>query len=212
MKKAFFVHFTFLFAILFLLAACNSPDVVRKEDLPISCPDAFADVLSIEDGKMRVFDLSDGITYTQLVGEMFSEEELDLQFYSDNGKITMKQPITFSETGKEQWIISFFFEDEQLVRIAAGITFLNTPIPEASECIFSLKDAYQSRCGSDVFFREQGPTLAELSDGDSRTYSAEWILDEGGGVRISTHIRDDLKQSGITDQDLCLEASVIFVL
>ena len=161
---------------------------------------------------MRVFDLSAGITYTQLVGEMFSEEELDLQFYSDNGKITLKQPIIFSETGKEQWIISFFFEDEQLVRIAAGITFLNTPIPVASECIFSLKDAYQSRFGSDVFFREQGPTLAELSDGDSRTYYAEWILDEGGGVRISTHIRDDLRQSGITDQDLCLEASVIFVL
>ena len=212
MKKAYYVRIAFLLAILFLLTACTSADVVEKKDLPISCPDAFADVLSIEDGKMRVFDLSDGITYTQLVGEMFSEEELDLQFYSDNGKITMKQPITFSETGKEQWIISFFFEDEQLVRIAAGITFLNTPISEASKCIFSLKDAYQSRCGSDVFFREQGPTLAELSDGDSRTYSAEWILDEGSGVRISTHIRDDLKQSGITDQDLCLEASVIFVL
>ena len=212
MKKAYYVRIAFLLAILFLLTACTPEDVVKKEDLPISCPDAFADVLSIEDGKMRVFDLSAGITYTQLVEEMFSEEELDLQFYSDNGKITMKKPITFYETGKEQWIISFFFEDEQLVRIAAGITFLNTPIPEASECIFSLKDTYKSRCGSDVFFREQGPTLAELSDGDSRTYSAEWILDEGGGVRISTHIRDDLKQSGITDQDLCLEASVIFVL
>ena len=78
MKKAYYVRIAFLLAILFLLTACTSADVVKKEDLPISCPDAFADVLSIEDGKMRVFDLSDGITYTQLVGEMFSEEELVL--------------------------------------------------------------------------------------------------------------------------------------
>lgn len=212
MKRTYFVRIAFLLAILFLLSACTSADLVKKEDLPISCPDAFANVLSIDDGKIRVFDLSAGISYTQLVGEMFSEEELDLQFYSDNGKITMKQPITFSETGKEQWIISFFFADEQLVRIAAGITFLDTPVSEAAACIFSLKDAYQSGFGSDVFFREQGPTLAELSDGDNRTYSAEWILDEGGGVRISTHIRDDFKESGLSKQDLCLEASVIFVL
>lgn len=212
MKKAYYVRIAFLLAILFLLTACTSADLVKREDLPISCPDAFADVLSIENGKMRVFDLSAGITYTQLVGEMFSEEELDLQFYSDNGKITMKQLITFSETGKEQWIISFFFEDEYLVRIAAGITFLETPVSEAASCIFSIKNAYQSIFGSDVFFREQGPTLEELKDGDTRNYAAEWILDEGGGVRISTHIRDDFKESGLSKQDLCLEASVIFVL
>ena len=62
MKKAYYVRIAFLLAILFLLTACTSADVVKKKDLPISCPDAFADVLSIEDGKMRVFDLSAGIT------------------------------------------------------------------------------------------------------------------------------------------------------
>ena len=41
-----------------------------------------------------------------------------------------------------------------------------------------------------------------------RSYFAEWILDEGGGVRIYAEIRDDFKSSGITERDLCLEASV----
>lgn len=212
MNRANPSYLVLLVAIILLFSACASPGRPSGDGLPISCPDAFSDVASISDGRLSAFGLASGVTYQELVNEMFSEDELDLQFYAENGKVTIKDPLTFSETGKEEWLISFFFVDDRLTRIAAGITFLDTPLSEASACIAALRDAYQTQFGSEVYFLEQGPSLEDLANGDSGSWSVEWILDEGGGVRISAKNRDDFKSSGITEQDLCLEASVIFVL
>lgn len=211
MNKTNFSYLALLAAVILLFSACASSGQPSGNELPISYPDAFADVTSISDGRLRAFGLTSGVSYQELVNEIFSENELDLQFYAENGKVTIKDPLTFSETGNEDWLVSFFFVDDRLTRIAAGITFLDTPLSEASACISVLREAYQKQFGDEVYFLEQGPSLEDLANGDSGSWSVEWLLDEGG-VRVSAKNRDDLKRSGITEQDLCLEASVIFVL
>ncbi len=203
----------FLLIAFLFLSACMPPSDVGTDDVLSSIvQDSLADAVEQTVNGLRVFGLEAGVSYDDSVGAFFPESELDLQFYGDSGKITLNQRLTFKETGEEKWIVSFFFQDNRLVRVAAGITFLNTPLAEASECIAVLRDAYQTRFGEEVYFLEQGPTLEDLANGDLGSWSVEWILDEGGGVRVSAKNRDDLRGSDITEHNLCLEASVIFVL
>ncbi len=207
------VRFRFLFILLIVLTflpACNAGTATA--DLPIDVPESFVEVLNLSEGRVSAFNLQAGISYDTLVHDIFSEDELDLQFYQENGKVTLKQPLAFRETGDEEWLISFFFVDDKLTRIAAGSTFLDTPLAEGWTTVAALKESYQAQFGDEVYFREQGPAFEELVNGDVHSYStAEWLLDDGG-VRLSAKNRSDLKASGITEQDVCVELSVIMVL
>ena len=160
MKKAILSFFVLLLSISLLFSGCDSTGKAVEDDQQIPHPDAFFDVMSISDGRLRVLDFEVGVSYNEFVGEIFSEDELDLQFYSDNGKITIKQPLAFSETGGEKCLISFYFVDDCLTRVSAGITFLDTPLSETSACISSPRDLYQAKFGDEVFSRELGPSFA----------------------------------------------------
>ena len=74
MNRANPSYLVLLVAVILLFSACAPSGQTSGDGLPMSYPDAFSDVASISDGRLSAFGLALGVTYQELVNEMFSED------------------------------------------------------------------------------------------------------------------------------------------